>query len=113
MNYALLIARQRSGTGALGSVLDKHPDLKYVGEVFHPQNVGQRDNFFTFKGEYLRDNSTAWLPDEQYGVFEAFLAYLQEFYPGRTLVIDVKYRSFHQLNGGWLGLDECPTLLVP
>ncbi|MDM8167646.1 hypothetical protein [Roseovarius sp.] len=111
MKYALLIARQRSGTGALGSVIDKHPNLKYLGEVFHPSNVGQDSNFFTFlKQEVAKDPALA-LPDEQYGVFEAFLEAQAKRHPGKLLVVDVKYRSLHQLDGGWRGLVQRPTIV--
>ncbi len=40
MKYALLIASQRSGTGALGSVLDKNQHIKHLGEIFHPDDLG-------------------------------------------------------------------------
>jgi len=111
MNYALLIARQRSGTGAIGSVLDKHPSLKYLGEVFHPSNLGQEQNYFTFARAQAAENPDLILPDSRYDTFEAFLAHEAERFPGKTLVVDVKYRSLHQLDGGWRGIVERPTLL--
>lgn len=111
MKYALLIARQRSGTGALGSVLDKHPELKYFGEVFHPTNVGQEHNFFTHYREQVREDPDRALPDARYAAFERFLESLAERHPGETLVVDVKYRSLHHLNGGWRGLVQRPGLL--
>jgi len=112
MNYAFLIARQRSGTGALGSVLDKHPDLKYLGEVFHPANVGQDQNYFTFLKEAVIHEPENCLPDRQYELFEAFLEKMAQRHPGKTLIVDVKYRSLHQLDGGWRGLVERPSLLA-
>lgn len=111
MKYALLIARQRSGTGAFGSVLETHPQLKYLGEVFHPSNVGQEHNYFTFLRQAVSNNCDDALPDAQYSVFERFLNELSGKYPGRTLVVDVKYRSLHHLDGGWRGLAQRPTLL--
>lgn len=111
MNYALLIARQRSGTGAIGSVMDKHPDIKYLGEVFHPSNVGQDTNYFTFLKDRVSQDPGNALPDERFALFEAFLEEQAERHPGMTLVVDVKYRSLHHLDGGWRGLVQRPTLL--
>ncbi|MCR9054974.1 MAG: Stf0 sulfotransferase family protein [bacterium] len=111
VRYALLIARQRSGTGALGSIIDKHPALKYLGEVFHPSNYGHDDNFFTFYVKFLSKNQNFALPDERYSVFEAFLAEQYEKLGGRIPVVDVKYRSLHHLDSGWRGLVECPRIL--
>lgn len=111
MTYALLIARQRSGTGALGSVIDKHPELKYLGEVFHPNNIGQETNYFTYLKEQVAESPDKALPDAAFELFEAFLQKQSERNPGKTLVVDVKYRSLHQINGGWRGLVERPTLL--
>lgn len=112
MDYAILIARQRSGTGALGSVIDKHPNLKYLGEVFHPDNIGQDQNYFTYLRERVAQDVNCSLPDAQYGIFEDFLKTQAERHPNKTLVVDIKYRSLHHLNGGWLGLVERPTLLA-
>jgi hypothetical protein len=111
MKYALLFALQRSGTGALGSVLDKHPDLKYLGEIFHPDNLGQEQNYFTFLREQVAQDPEACLPDAQFAMFEGFLAKQAKRFPDKMLVVDVKYRSLHQLDGGWRGLVERPTLL--
>lgn len=112
MKYAFLLARQRSGTGALGSVLGKHPQLRYVGEVFHPSNVGQEQNFWTFLQQHVAGHPDEILPDQRY---EHFLAFLEELSAGasdQTLVVDVKYRSVHHLDGGWRGLVARPTMFV-
>ena len=109
--YILLIARQRSGTGALGSVIDKHPELKYLGEVFHPANIGQDNNFFTFFLKFVSENADAMLPDNKYRVFQAFLSEQSKKLEGRIPVVDIKYRSLHHLDGGWRGLVQCPLIL--
>ncbi|MEL6576014.1 MAG: hypothetical protein AAFQ81_09000 [Pseudomonadota bacterium] len=109
--FALLLARQRSGTGALGSVLDKQPGIKYLGEIFHPDNVGKPDNFFTFLREQAAHDPSAAMPWEQEALFERYLADIEQRYPGRIPVVDVKYRSLHHLAGGWRGLLERPWLI--
>lgn len=111
MKYALLIARQRSGTGALGSVIDKHPKLKYLGEVFHPSNVGHGSNFFTHYLRAIAKDPNNALPDAAYGVFERFVEAQSKLYDDRIPVIDVKYRSLHHLDGGWRGLVQRPFIL--
>lgn len=111
MPFALLIARQRSGTGALGSVLDKHPQLKYVGEVFHPDNADQPENYFGFLQRLVAGDPSRALSGSNEQNFEEFVAYLESMFPNVTIVIDIKYRSLHHLNSGWHGLVECPWVL--
>lgn len=111
MTYALLLARQRSGTGALGSVLNHHPRIKFFGEPINIDNVGQEDNYFTHLLEAVREDPFNALPSAQLPIFDSFVARLAERYPDKVLVIDVKYRSLHNLDGGWRGLVERPTLL--
>lgn len=111
MKYAILLARQRSGTGALGSVLDKQPGLKYLGEVFHPANLGQSQNYFTFLMERVASDPEAALPDNRHEVFQGFLQRMSELYPDQTLIVDIKYRSLHHLDGGWRGLVERPRAI--
>ena len=112
MEYAILIARQRSGTGALGSMIDKHPQLKYLGEVFHPGNAGQEQNYFTFLKRKVASDPAAALPDRRYGVFLEFLEEQAVRFPNRRLIVDIKYRSLHHLDHGWRGLVERPTALA-
>ncbi len=112
MKYAILLARQRSGTGALGTVLDKHPELKYLGEVFHPGNLGQEQNYFTFLRQKAAADPEAALPDRQYETFLEFLDRMNELFGGRTLIVDIKYRSLHHLNGGWQGPSDRPRAIA-
>lgn len=109
--FALLLARQRSGTGALGSVLDKQPDIKYLGEIFHPDNTGRADNFFTYLGERASADTSAAMPWRHEDLFEGYLTDVAARYPDRVPVIDAKYRSLHHLSGGWRGLLETPWLI--
>lgn len=111
MKFALLLARQRSGTGALGSVLSNHAEMMYLGEVFHPANVGQENNFFSYLIERVKQEPEWALPDRRLEAFEGFLTELYERYEGRTLIVDVKYRSLHHCNGGWHSTYEKPALL--
>ena len=56
--FTVLLARQRSGTNALRSVLDTHPDICCFDEVFKIEwrfsddPMKRASNYFTFLEEY-------------------------------------------------------------
>ena len=106
----VLLARQRSGTGALGSVLDQHPQLNYLGEVFHPDNLHEKQNYFRFLLELVKEDAQYCLADKQAIVFEKFLKFIEETF-GKNSIIDIKYRSTHHFNGGWYSPNEQPRLI--
>jgi hypothetical protein len=105
-----LFAQQRSGTGALGSVLDKHPELKYLGEVLHPDDQSNPDNFFRYLKETAGQAVQFAEPATRFSVVEGYFANVINRYPGVLPIIDVKYRSVHNWNGGWQGLIEAPWI---
>ncbi|MEM7527255.1 MAG: hypothetical protein AAF416_06205 [Pseudomonadota bacterium] len=109
--FALLLARQRSGTGALGSILDVQPALKYLGEIFHPDNLEREENFFRFLRFRVGEDLDEALPQSGPELFDAYIAEQRARYPGCLPIIDVKYRSLHHLGGGWRGLVEAPWML--
>ena len=118
MPFGLLIARQRSGTGALGSVLDKHPQLHYVGEIFHPANIGQDKNYFSHLLHKAREDRSVFLPDRNGANLKTFLESITD--SGIIPIIDIKYNSLHHLNGGWQSpltppwiLQHAPSTGVP
>lgn len=112
MKHAILLARQRSGTGAVGSVLGSNSGLKYLGEVFHPDNLGQTNNFFTFFRDRVASDPDAALPDNRHQVFLDFLENLSGEYDHQRLIVDIKYRSTHHLDGGWRGLAQRPRSIA-
>lgn len=107
--FGLLVARQRSGTGALGSTLDQHPQLHYLGEIFHPGDKGRENNFFTHLLHRVSKNPETALPDRNAENLEAFLEAVcnSDAHP----IIDVKYNSLHHLNGEWRSPYSRPWLL--
>ena len=111
MRFALLVARQRSGTGALGSVLDQHPEIAYLGEVFHPGNAGEETNYFTHLGRRVAEDPENAMPWRARENFDAFLAAMAARRPGCLLVVDVKYRSLHHLAEGWQSPVARPWIL--
>ena len=100
---------QRSGTGALGTVLSQHPQLRYFSEIFHPANFGREGNYFTHLSARILADERAVLPDSNEANFTSFLAH--EDGSGVVPVIDVKYNSLHHLNGGWHEPLGCPSIL--
>jgi LPS sulfotransferase NodH len=112
MEYGLLIARQRSGTGAVGTVLDQHKQIKYLGEVFHPGNTGQEQNFFTFLLEQVAQDPQNALPDNRMAVFRRFLDAESERHGAhQRLIVDIKYNSLHHLDDGWRDPLRMPLVI--
>ncbi len=100
-NFVVLLARQRSGTNALRSIMESHPDIFCFNEVFSFNDHASEDaalrapNFFTFLTEYARGDIRRVLPDRHETLFLDFLEYLGCFSSKRYLIIDVKYNSSH------------------
>lgn len=111
MTTCLLIAQQRSGTGALGTVLDQHKDCKYFGEIFHNDSVNSYPNFFHFGTEKLsREN--LYLKGHPEQKFASYVRYLHEIESKNNFILDVKYNSLHHLNGFWQSIIGEPRILT-
>ena len=110
--FGILLARQRSGTGALGTILDKHSQIKYLGEIFHPGNVGSAHNFFTYKLEAVKKDPELMLPERGLELLNGFLEWKAEVIKDQLPVIDVKYSSLHHLTSPWLEPAARPALLT-
>lgn len=103
-DFIIMLARQRSGTNALRSVLESHPDIYCHNEVFSLNDVDSQDdpliretNFFNFLKRYAHGDITRIYPDQHEKIFVDFLEYLRCFSPKRYTVIDVKYNTTHFL----------------
>jgi hypothetical protein len=110
MGICVLLARQRSGTGALGSVLDQHPELHFVGEVFHHDAVNSEPNYFHFFREMVARDPRMAFPGAAAERLDAYFAYLKGRRPQERTVVDIKYRSTHHFNGFWHGVCDDPAL---
>jgi hypothetical protein len=102
-NFIILLARQRSGTNAVRSVLDSHPDIFCLNEVF---NLADKDskvdllretNYFNFLAKYAHGGTDRLLPDKHETLFLDFLEYLRCFSSKRYMLVDVKYNMTHFL----------------
>jgi hypothetical protein len=113
--FTVLLARQRSGTNALRSVLRTHPDIFCFDEVFRrdelvgPDPLQIRGNFFNFLEEYAAGDVTRTFPDRHEQVLVEYLAHLRRLAPKRLICLDVKYNSTHHISGVWRPMAE-PTL---
>ena len=115
--FVVMLARQRSGTNALQSVLDTHPDIDCAREVFHAEpdayeHLDSEQNWFKF----LELRGTAGIleiltsPSGPQRVFSDFLRHLHSQRPKRYLLLDIKYNSTHHLDGPWRDLRAEPKL---
>ena len=117
MNYSnvvILLARQRSGTNALRSVLSAHPDIYCHNEVFNLADIDTDEdrvlreaNFFNFQEKYARGDVRRLLPSNHERLFLDFLEYLRCFSSKRYMLIDV---TPDRVEAQWHFVD---TLLRP
>ena len=113
--FTFLLARQRTGTNALRSVLQSNPDIFCFDEVFKLEDRHSSDpatraiNYFTFLLQYCSGDITRAFPDQVEPLFGAYLAYLRGLADKRLKVVDVKYNSTHHITGPWRAVAE-PTL---
>jgi hypothetical protein len=107
----ILLARQRSGTHALGSVLDRHPELGYGAEVFNPAKIDIEPNYFWYLKKILAEAPDLALPGNGKERLQRYLALLDQKAQKRLTVIDVKYSSTHHFNDSWHRLLARPVFL--
>jgi|GEM_PF-6359413 len=115
--FTVLLARQRTGTNAVRSVLGTHADICCFDEVFKLEDrtsddpVIRASNYFTFLEHYCAGDVTRAFPDRHEHVLTDYLAYLRGLTGKRLIVLDVKYNSTHHLSDVWRGIGE-PTLFA-
>ena len=106
-----LFARQRSGTGALGSILDQHPELKYAGEVLHPDDRSNGLNFFSYVEADADRMRHFFNPDRRPDIVDKYFTWLSERVHPKFPIIDIKYSSVHHWNTSWQGIVDAPWIL--
>jgi hypothetical protein len=108
----ILLARQRSGTHALKSILQSHPDFHCFEEIFHadPAFRSYPENFFRFVEE-RQFPAAALFPWNIESTLERFWEHLDELADAaRFQVLDVKYNSTHFVTPAWQPLNYYPRL---
>lgn len=102
-NFIILLARQRSGTNALRSILKSHPDIFCLNEVFNlidkdsEYSLLRETNFFTFLIKCSQGDISRIFPNNHERLFLDFLEYLKCFSSKRYILIDVKLNTTHFL----------------
>jgi hypothetical protein len=115
-SFIILLARQRSGTNVLRSVLKHHPDFFCLPEVFeYPPAADWRlavnTSYFGFLERYTKgDMKKIWAQEDHEVVFLDYLEYLRCFTDKKHVVIDVKYMSMHHVTAQWRFVTEEPFL---
>jgi hypothetical protein len=115
-DITILLARQRSGTNPLRSVLGTHPAIACTEEIFNNRPpphywLGLETNYFRFIDKRLGGSLLELLSeDDASNVFLDYLEYVSCFYEKPLLLLDVKYNSTHHLNGPWHFITEEPAL---
>jgi hypothetical protein len=114
-----MLARQRSGTNPLRSVLDAHPDLFCSPEIFHPQpspdaHLEVETNYFGFLESHTNGEIRSVLTslEAQERLFLDYLSYLRCFSDKRYVLLDVKYNSTHVVDGPWRAVGREPELFL-
>jgi LPS sulfotransferase NodH len=117
-DMTVLLARQRSGTNALRDVLDSHPDVFCLPEIFQAQPSPKarhevEANYFNFLDE-RRDQIKGVLTSEeaQEELFLEYLGHLGTFSEKSRMIVDVKYNSAHNVDAPWRDLAAEPTLFA-
>lgn len=101
MSVVILLAMQRSGTQALGSILDQHASIEYLGEVFHDKHLERTGNYFSFLKQRMETDADLVLPHQAPERFRQYLAHLTTVARKEVSVLDVKYASTHHFEKYW------------
>lgn len=108
----VLLCAQRTGSGALGSLLGKHPSVSYWGEIFHPDDGHSPQNFFHHLEKSKASLSRFVRSLDKTEMFEAYLRDIGKRDPGHAVLIDIKYSSTHHLNGAFHTPGERPDVMA-
>jgi hypothetical protein len=117
-NVTVLLARQRSGTNALRDVLDSHPAVFCLPEVFQAEPSPKaryevEANYFNFLDERRGEIKGVLTSEEaQEALFLEYLRFLGSFSDKPQMVVDIKYNSAHNVDAPWRDLAAEPTLFA-
>lgn len=110
--FCFLIARPRSGTTVFRKMLQTHPRIFSVGEIFNESNP---NSYFRYLQTLVPAEADAFFPSKS---LENFLRYLEwtrqlsaERRPkAKLVVLDVKYDQSHLLSEPWWGFSSLPRI---
>ena len=124
-DFCIICAAPRSGTTFLGDSVRRAYEAAWPGEIFYevrlepgidPRNVEDRHargNFFTLRARALHQRPELTYPDidARRALFDLYLDSLRTGFPERRFLLDVKYTSWHHLDGYWRGPKDPPGLI--
>jgi len=111
--FCFLIARPRSGTTVFKRMLETHPEIVSLGEIF---TESVKRSYFDFLKELVAREPDALLPSRSTGVFLQYLESCRS-HALRTkprckiIVLDIKYDQAHLICEPWWTLEGLPRLL--
>lgn len=111
MSIAIMTALQRSGTHALGSAIEQHPEITYAREVFHPDYAQSKFGYYNFLPQAIRQDPDLALPANAKARYQKFIEFIESRADKPLTLLDVKYASLHHFNGDWYPLSRRPQFL--
>ncbi len=115
-DFVVLLARQRSGTNPLRSVLKTHPDIFCMPEIFNNRVTDEFEaevNYATFVGKrFGGDTGRLLMLEDHETLFLDFLEYLRCFTDRRFIILDVKNNASHHVVKFWRFATEEPFLFT-
>lgn len=104
MSIVLLLSRQRSGTGALASVLERHPDICYAGEILDPTSqLRPFSGWLADRGATIASNDD--LASHMLDFIETMRAESQ------INLVDIKYNSLSSITPSFHSFCDIPWIL--
>lgn len=105
-----IVARPRSGTTVFGRMLQTHPRMVSLGEIFNEANPL---SYFHFLQKKVAQSPAALLPSNANRIFLEYvescrLRALEKNPKAKIVVLDVKYDQAHLLCEPWMRLGELP-----
>src|SRR5581483_8344819 len=115
-DFVVLLARQRSGTNALRSVLKTHPEIHCFNEILNASHrhaerpVLRRQSYFRCLANHAGGDAEQFMPEQQETVFLGFLDHLRRLSRFPVKVVDVKYNTAHLIALPYQRLGTCGLL---
>ncbi|WP_118132835.1 hypothetical protein [Oceanicella sp. SM1341] len=109
MKGLVIVAKQRTGTNFLRSLVADSSNGHNVGEAFHTDTQGADGNFFAWMEREGRDYPLIRKEPELRKLLEDWLDHVEHNFP--VPILDVKYNSFWAVSNTWMSMIELPPML--
>lgn len=109
MKGLVVIAKQRTGTNFLRSLLAQSSDARDCGEIFHTETLKAPGNFFAWLGREKRAFPAIRSEQDVRRMFLDYLGFLEERFP--VPLLDIKYNSLWALAPTWVTPLDLPVVL--